>query len=281
MAIQRQNSKRNIEDVSPDATSARDLGGPTMFPTPAPKGLPAGERRHTSFFEVINASLSINSPEQFCAWSQNELQRKFPHGMLACGIGEIEHLDSRPQKIISCNFPVQYIKTLQQNGGLTSSPVIAQWLNTRRPVLFEISRQTARSVWLESFKRFDLQNMAAHGQCDIQSKTTSYFAFARIPGRLTPRHSDLLEMLVPHLHVALIRALNNSANETAASRAALPGLSLRESEILHWLGEGKTNWEIAQVLHISENTVKNHVQRILAKLKVNNRAQAVAKGLGQ
>ena len=46
-----------------------------------------------------------------------------------------------------------------------------------------------------------------------------------------------------------------------------------------WLGTGKTNWEIAQVLRISEHTVKNHVQRILIKLKVNSRAQAVAKGL--
>ncbi len=42
---------------------------------------------------------------------------------------------------------------------------------------------------------------------------------------------------------------------------------------------GKTNWEIAQVLHISEHTIKNHVQHILIRLKVNTRAQAVAKAI--
>jgi len=113
----------------------------------------------------------------------------------------------------------------------------------------------------------------------LHSRTTSYFVFARVPDRLTHRHANLLEMLVPHLHTALIRALNGAKNESLAPKTILPVLTEREHEILQWLGSGKTNWEIAQVLHISEYTVKNHVQNILIKLKVNTRAQAVAKGL--
>jgi DNA-binding CsgD family transcriptional regulator len=56
-------------------------------------------------------------------------------------------------------------------------------------------------------------------------------------------------------------------------------LTPREQEVWQWLCLGKTNWEIAQVLHLSESTIKNHVQRILNKLNVNTRAQAVAIGL--
>jgi DNA-binding CsgD family transcriptional regulator len=54
-------------------------------------------------------------------------------------------------------------------------------------------------------------------------------------------------------------------------------LTERESEILAWMALGKTNPEIGSILGISAFTVKNHVQRILKKLDVINRTQAVGK----
>jgi DNA-binding CsgD family transcriptional regulator len=54
-------------------------------------------------------------------------------------------------------------------------------------------------------------------------------------------------------------------------------LSQREAEILHWVAQGKTNVEIALILHISSFTVKNHMKRVFQKLNVTNRAQAVSK----
>ena len=51
-------------------------------------------------------------------------------------------------------------------------------------------------------------------------------------------------------------------------------LSPRETEILSCLGKGMSNKDIADKLFISENTVKKHVSRILAKLNFNDRTQA-------
>ncbi len=64
---------------------------------------------------------------------------------------------------------------------------------------------------------------------------------------------------------------------TVCSRVATP-LSARETEVLHWLCNAKSNWEIGQILDLSQYTVKNHVSRILKKLEVNNRHQAAIKG---
>lgn len=61
-----------------------------------------------------------------------------------------------------------------------------------------------------------------------------------------------------------------------ACSASPESLSLREQEVLRWLCQGKTNWEIGQILGISALTVKNHVRSILKKLNVGNRTQAVA-----
>lgn len=52
-------------------------------------------------------------------------------------------------------------------------------------------------------------------------------------------------------------------------------LSDREIEVLRWLKEGKSNWEISMILKISERTVKFHVKNICTKLDVINRTHAV------
>jgi DNA-binding NarL/FixJ family response regulator len=58
-----------------------------------------------------------------------------------------------------------------------------------------------------------------------------------------------------------------------------PEITPREKEILTLVTRGNANKEIAAMLGISEDTVKQHVSRILVKLKVNDRAQATAEAI--
>jgi DNA-binding NarL/FixJ family response regulator len=51
-------------------------------------------------------------------------------------------------------------------------------------------------------------------------------------------------------------------------------LTQRESEVLHQMANGLTNKEIAKMLKISYETVKEHVQHILRKIGVKDRTQA-------
>ncbi len=51
-------------------------------------------------------------------------------------------------------------------------------------------------------------------------------------------------------------------------------LTEREKEVLQWVAKGASNREIAEVLCVSENTVKIHVRNILEKLHLRNRIQA-------
>lgn len=50
----------------------------------------------------------------------------------------------------------------------------------------------------------------------------------------------------------------------------------REKEMLHWLRQGKTSWEISKILGISENTVNFHIKNIMHKLEAVNRPHLVA-----
>ncbi|RUQ96933.1 response regulator [Labedella endophytica] len=77
--------------------------------------------------------------------------------------------------------------------------------------------------------------------------------------------AKLIELASPHL---------GAARGPAVSDALAP-LTAREREVLRFIGEGETNGEIAERLFLSESTVKTHVGRILSKLGLRDRVQAV------
>ena len=75
-------------------------------------------------------------------------------------------------------------------------------------------------------------------------------------------------MLSPPLTSRLVSEFQQKGNDAR--------LSEREAEVLQFLGDGLTNTEIAQRLFISESTVRTHLHRLLEKLHLRNRAEAVA-----
>ncbi len=78
----------------------------------------------------------------------------------------------------------------------------------------------------------------------------------------------------------LLRQLQRPGGEPDTEKGPhLPSLSDRELEVLRQVVEGAANHEIAELLHITHNTVKMHLRSILEKLGVQNRVQAAVKAV--
>jgi DNA-binding NarL/FixJ family response regulator len=80
----------------------------------------------------------------------------------------------------------------------------------------------------------------------------------------------------PQLTLALFRHFANQRRGVPyyRSRAEL-GLTRRQYQLVSFVAKGLTNKEIANTLHLSEQTVKNHMHRILRQVNAEDRYQAV------
>ncbi len=80
----------------------------------------------------------------------------------------------------------------------------------------------------------------------------------------------------PAIHIMALYAFDRIRQLGAAKPAESPPLTSREREVLAWSAQGKTAWEIGEILSIAKRTVDEHAQTAMRKLGAANRTQAVA-----
>ena len=101
---------------------------------------------------------------------------------------------------------------------------------------------------------------------ELADRAALAIANARLYERIMQREHRLLGAFAP------------AASERSPALIPEP-LTKREREVLRYLAQGMTNLEIADTLHVSQGTVKAHVESIIGKLGVANRTQAVVRAL--
>ena len=82
-------------------------------------------------------------------------------------------------------------------------------------------------------------------------------------------------LIAPSVTRRLIEEISKRPSRDVTPAAALESLTQRELEVLEHIARGLSNHEIAEELFVSETTVKTHVGRVLMKLGLRDRVQAV------
>jgi DNA-binding CsgD family transcriptional regulator len=111
----------------------------------------------------------------------------------------------------------------------------------------------------------------------LTGSMASCFVFFKVALPTAVPPVELATLLLPHFHLGLCRSW--AAEPVPADSKPQEKLTKRQVQILNWVQQGKTNFEIAVILGVSPLTVKNHLQKLFKRLDVHNRTQAVAKRL--
>ena len=166
----------------------------------------------------------------------------------------------------------------QAQGLAQADPVLNHCLEHTTPVRFhDLERQgltPAQRTMMNQARDFQQHlgvGIPVHGPRQSLSILAFYHQGDRDGREAAERHLPLLTMAAGYAHEQLARLANPPPAPTQ--------LTARESECLLWTAQGKTAWEIAAILNLSERTVKFHLNNVMRKLGVHSRTHAVAKAV--
>lgn len=230
---------------------------------------------------TIESSQQVFLRHQYFLWSQGALQSFLPHDLLVFGHGEYGTPNFRCEVLARANTWEDW--TLHSELNRLVQMMVDNWQSGGHvPRLFctaiEGDKQGDCAIG-HALRRLGLGHALVHGAKEFSGDSSGFFVFMRMaeaPGR---RHAYFAEMLMPYLHTTLHRMLHSEKDQPDTGLRTNLALSTREAQVISLVRDGNTNQQIALVLGLSPLTVKNHVQNILRKLDVSNRAQAVAKAV--
>jgi len=231
----------------------------------------------------LDDALRVRTRAQFFAWTQGLLQNLIPHRVLVCalrrGATRAFGVDGFSTVVPEA---AQFGEVLMRETPLASM-LSEGWRQHRHlPVLCTLGEFTALAgnQCVRELRRAGTTDLLVHGSHDADGEVQAMCVFACQAGAIGPREIYLVQLMAPSLHAAWMRTQSRIAAEDVRIASVGNGtLTERERGILRWVYLGKSNGEIGAILNISALTVKNHMQKILRKLNVVNRAQAVGKAL--
>jgi transcriptional regulator EpsA len=274
-----------------DMQTATSTSAPAAQPLPVADGhSPLNDSARsaaTDFLQIesivlnLDASLRVHARSHFFSWTQGLLQSLIRHELLICTLCLGKPPAFRADGFSMTTPDPSTLADIFLRDTSVAPALLKAWEERRyQPVVIDTTVAPVGSgAFMRELERLGGTQLLVHGLHDADGRALTMFTFACRPGGAGSRQTYLAQLLAPALHAAWVRTQltrSAAATEKASGQSVL---TVREQDILKWIYLGKSNFEIGAILKISPLTVKNHVQKILRKLNVVNRTQAIGKAL--
>jgi len=223
--------------------------------------------------EFIHKSLSCTAEEDFAALFP-KIQELFPFDFATAILGHQDNDGIAKVHNTNISFPEQWLKEYMSKDYLQVDAIIRESFTTYAVQHWSVTRRKLyRREEITALSRdFGMRECYTHGsRPSAGGQNGSMFCFSSQSMKYDMRTVAMLELLTPHLHLAFSHIFDNQQSKTSNAL-----LSSREKEVMNWLKQGKSSWDISVILGISKRTVDFHVYNIMQKLGATNRPQAVA-----
>lgn len=175
-------------------------------------------------------------------------------------------------------YPEPWLERYWEVGHYHHDPVVAHCTQHIVPVIWhELKPSADAQRVMDEASEFGLRygvSMPVHSpQGDLGILSLALDRRLVAAREITLRAVPYVQMLAAYLHEAVRRVAAESGETTTAV------LTDREKECMRWVADGKTSWEISQLLRMSERTVNFHLNNAMIKLDVRNRQHAIARAV--
>jgi LuxR family transcriptional regulator, quorum-sensing system regulator CviR len=175
---------------------------------------------------------------------------------------------------INSGYPVEYLETYTNRKYQLIDPLYKSFLKTYDVQNIHELKNQNNDISINSVVRlcndFGITNSYLYGIFSSNNTTFTVFTISGKQIKNKQRTKAIIKYLMPFLS----RALKTLVPVSAAQD--VPIITSSELEILKWLKEGKSSWEISNILGKSERVINFHTGNIINKLNANNRTHAVA-----
>jgi LuxR family transcriptional regulator, quorum-sensing system regulator BjaR1 len=171
------------------------------------------------------------------------------------------------------HWPQEWTQHYSRREHFGHDPLVAQMTRSATPFRWSstYARASARArLVLDDAADFGLTEGLAIPIHGFDGRPVAGVSIGSFKYQLSGQDERVLHMAALYLHARL------TVLRPAAPPPPIGKLTPRERECLTWVAAGKTDWEISQILDISEQTAHGYVQGALIKLDARTRAQAVA-----
>jgi LuxR family quorum sensing-dependent transcriptional regulator len=174
--------------------------------------------------------------------------------------------------LLAAQCPSEFRAVYASRGYVRFDPNVRRALSSVRPFEWILSTSESRERRVREVMRF-----------------LADFGFKR--GFVVPIHSaggleagvgmvgdklDFPAETKPGLHLMALYTFDRVRQLVVTEAEELPSLTRREREVLAWSAQGKSAWEIGEILHLTKRTVDEHAWTAMRKLGAANRTHAVA-----
>lgn len=185
-----------------------------------------------------------------------------------------------PDIFVLSNYPTDWYKRYFSEDMKKHDPVVRHCFENSSPIVWSALEKSPKYATPQGLQL--LQKSRDAGLVDglsvpIKAPSGEIFIFSLSTGKQENYSARLMDAVLYALYFAHT-AVETCIRINIGSTNMKP-LTPKENEALFWACEGKTAWEISQIMGVAERTVNFHMSSVTTKLCAVNRQHAVAKAI--
>lgn len=187
-----------------------------------------------------------------------------------------------PQMIILPDYPTEWFEIYKENNYIEIDPVVEKTKLSCVPIVWheidDMSKE--QEEMMELAKEYGLRDgisFPIHGAGGGHGILS--LAFKSTPKKMKSRLASIapnVQYFANHLHENAVRIAGLSSG---GIYMPVNSISDREKDILTWLAEGKTSWEMSKILNQTESSINTTIKKSIENLSASSRMHAVSKAI--